>query len=160
MNEYTTVWQGFLAMIGLSCACLLYSLGGRSRKWKRRFVGSFILACTVNGLLFWRGLWFPLALTVYPALACGFSMGYGTNGSVGGYLKFTRRFIYAIGVLLAGLILVLHFGGNGWILFVAHAGVGLWSIWLGMKNPIEAAAEEIFICALLCIGLVMYPFIS
>jgi hypothetical protein len=46
------------------------------------------------------------------------------------------------------------------MVFVPHVGVGMWSIWLGVKNPIEASAEEVFICALLNIGLMMYGFVG
>lgn len=154
-----TVYQATLALLCLTIGCFFYSWGGRSGKWKRRFVGSFIMACGVNGLCAWRGIWNPWLLTVYPALVLGFSMGYGDKG-VGGYIKFIRRFIYALGVLSSGLVMSLTLGGNSWGVFVPHVAVGLWSIWLGYKNPIEAAAEEIFVCALLCLLLFAYPFIG
>jgi len=97
-------------------------------------------------------------LTIYPALITGFSMGYGDKG-VGGYYKFARRLIYALGVLLSGLIMTIVLGGAAWAVFVPHVGIGLWSIWMGYKNPVEAAAEEGFICLILNAGLILYPFI-
>lgn len=159
MNEMTTVYQASLAMLALTVACFFYSWGGRSGKWKRRFIGSFVLAGALNGLSLWRGMWDPWLLTIYPALIAGFSMGYGDKGR-GGYIKFLRRLIYAVGVLLSGVICAFVFSGNAWYVLIPHVGVGLWSIWLGYKNPVEAAFEEVWICAILNMGLIAYPFIT
>lgn len=156
MNEYLTVWQAFLAMIGVSLACLFYSLGGRSDKWLRRCIGSFILSFTVCGLLFWRGMWTWWALLVFPLLILGFSNGYGADSLWG---KVLRRAIYALGVLASGLVFAIYFGGNAWMLFIPHLGIGAWSIFLGVKNPLYAPAEEVMVCAALNLGLVFYPFI-
>jgi hypothetical protein len=157
MNEYTTVWQSFAALIGLSVACLLYSLGGRSKKWIRRICGACVLSMTVNGLLFWRGMWNPWFLLILPSLVTGFSLGYGADQF---WFKVIRRTVYAIGVLASGLIMAVILGGNAWWMFVPHVGVGLWSIWLGVKNPIDAPAEEALVCAALNLCLVFYPFIG
>ena len=73
--------------------------------------------------------------------------------------KVIRRSIYAVGVCGAGLIYCLTFNGNAWLIFPLHIGVGIWSVWLGVKNPLHAKAEEFFISMLLNIGLIMYPFI-
>ena len=48
MNEYMTMWQAFGGLVGLILASLMYSWGGRSGKWRRRYVASFILAITVK----------------------------------------------------------------------------------------------------------------
>ena len=157
MNEMVTGYQATLSLLVLTAACFLYMLGGRSGKWRRRFIGSLILSCGINGLCLWRGIWSPWFLLTYPALAIGFSMGYGATGE---WMKVIRRSVYALGVLSAGLVMAIVLGGTAWLVFVPHVGVGLWSIWLGTKNPIEASAEEVFICALLNIGLMMYPFIG
>lgn len=157
MNEFTTLYQATLALVGLTLACLLYSLGGRSGKWQRRFVASFILASTVNGLCAWRGIWSPYMLTIYPALIAGFSMGYGSDI---GYIKFVRRLFCALAICGSGLILCLILGGNAWMILPLHVGVAIWTIWIGIKNPLPAAAEEVFICALLNLGLMMYGFTS
>lgn len=157
MNEYNTVYQFFGAMIGLSVAVLLYMLGGRKDKIIRRLGSATVLAITNNVLTVIRGIWSPWFLLMVPALFAGFSMGYGGDNT---WTKVIRRFIYAVGVLACGLIFCFQLGGNAWILFVAHAGVGLWSIWLGVKNPIEAPAEEGLVCALLNVCLIAYPFIG
>lgn len=157
MNEYLITYQAFGAMAGLSIATLLYSLGGRSGKWKRRFIASFVLAATVNILFLVREAWNPWYLAVWPCLIAGFSLGYGadTFGE-----KVVRRSVYASAILTAGVVCAVVLGGNAWWVMIPHAGIGALSIFLGVKNILPAAAEEVFICALLNIGLIMYPFLS
>lgn len=157
MSEYTPLWTAFGSLIGLSLSCLLYALGGREGKWKRRFVASFILALTVNlaSLIMGRfSFWLFLA---FPALIAGFSLGYGADVLI---WKVIRRSIYALGVIGSGLIFCLVFGGNAWWVLPIHIGVGLFSVYLGVRNPVYASAEEVFVCALLNIGLCIYPFIN
>lgn len=79
MNEYVTGYQFIGGLFGLVLSSLLYMLGGRSGKWKRRFLGSFILALTVNLLFLGQGQWSPYYLILWPSLAISFSMGYGVN---------------------------------------------------------------------------------
>jgi len=142
-------------LLGVVLACFFYSWGGRSGKWKRRFIASFILACTVNILCALMGTWTPKQLIIYPLLVGGFSLGYGAD-SFG--QKIMRRSIYAAAIIFSGLVLALTIDhGALWVL-IPHAGIGAFSIFLGVKNPIYAAAEEVFICAILNVGLVMYPF--
>ncbi len=156
MSEYLILYLVFGSLIGVAVAALLYMLGGRAGKWKRRYVGSFVLAGTVNVVSVVMQIWNPWLLLVFPALIGGFSMGYGGD-NLG--MKILRRTLYAAGVCAAGLVFCLTMGGNAWWVLIPHVGVGAWSIYLGVKNPIYAAAEEGFICVLLNIGLCMYPFI-
>jgi len=154
MDEYLTVWQFFVGMIGLSISVLLYMLGGRSDKIIRRLGAALALALTVNGLALWRDVWDIRMLLVLLCLFGGFSMGYGAETT---WSKLARRMVYALGVLSAGALMA--YLTNGWAVFVPHAGVGLWSIYLGVKNPVEATAEEGWICGLLNMGLLSYVFI-
>lgn len=157
MNEYVIGYTAVGALVGMALACLFYMLGGRSGKWKRRFVGSLILATTlcICAYIMHKFSWW-LALT-YPTLAIGFSFGYGANDTT--MHKIERRLIYALAVTLSGVVCSIVMQGNAWMVLVPHVGIGLWSIWLGVKNPIQAASEEVFVCALLNLGLMMYPFI-
>jgi hypothetical protein len=157
MSEYTILYVAFGSMIGLSLACLLYALGGRSGKWKRRFMASFILATTVNIASLIMQRWSFWLLGIYPLLIAGFSLGYGANSMIG---KVIRRSIYALGVCACGGLFWSIFGYKMLWVAIPHIGVGLFSIYLGVRNPIYAAAEEVFVCALLNIGLCMYPFIN
>jgi len=157
MSEYAIVWTAFGAFIGLGVGCLFYSLGGRKGKWLRRFVGSFIIASTlwicsvVMHNFYW---WFLLA---YPLLAIGFSFGYGADVF---WEKVFKRTCFALMVMSAGLVCAIVVGGNAWMVFIYQVGVGLWSIFLGVKNPISAPAEEAFVCASLNLGLIAYPFVT
>ena len=154
MNEYATTYQSFFAGLGLVVSSLLYSLGGRRYKFLRRFIASFILTTTVISLCLIRGCFSFWHLLIYPILALGFSLGYGAD-SVS--LKIFKRLYCALAVLMAGL--VMAFTLNGWGVFIPHAGIAMWSVWMGVKNPIPAASEEFFICMMLNLGLVMYPFL-
>ena len=157
MSEYTILYTAVGALVGLVASALLYALGGRDGKWKRRFVASAILSTTVNLCSLVMGKWTWELLCTYPLLVIGFSLGYGVNnGDV--MWKVIRRALYTLGSITSGLLFIFFVSQAGWLVFVPHVGVALWSIWLGVKNPISAAAEEVFICTLLNLGLCMYPF--
>ena len=156
MSEMSIGTLATIAIVGLALMCFMYMWGGRSGKWKRRFVGAFIGCVLVNALMVIRGLWSPWFLTLFPALSIGFHLGYGAEIPI---VKVLKRTIYCLTICGSGLICALVLGGNAWLVLPLHVGVGLWSIWLGVKNPIEAAAEETFVCLLLNAGLIMYPFI-
>ena len=144
------------SIVGLALGCFLYMLGGRSGKWKRRFVGSLVIATTVNACSYFMGNWSWHLILVYPALCIGFSLGYGADTLP---LKILRRSIFALGVVGAGLVFCFTLGGKAWLVFTPHLGVALWTVFIGIKNTIHAAAEETFICLLLNAGLLIYPFV-
>lgn len=156
MDEYVIIYQITGGAIAIVISAMLYSLGGRNGKWKRRFVGSFIASATVNILCLMRGIWaWPLLLT-WPLISIGYSLGYGKEG----WLKYVQRTIYATTVCSAGLACAFALGGNAFWLLIPHFGIGLFSIYLGTKNPIAAAAEEFIISLLLTLMLLGYPFLS
>jgi len=155
MNEYTIGWIFTGSMAGMLIASTLYWLGGRNNKATRRIGSAAVLATTVNIASWLMKVWTSWALLIFPLLFGGFSQGYGAKTVKA---KIIRRTVYAVGILLSGLIFCLKYGGNCWMVFIPHVGVGLWSIWLGVKNPVYAPAEEGYICVLLNMGLIMYPF--
>ena len=157
MDEYLILYTAAGSMLGLTLSTFLYALGGREGKWKRRFIASLILAITVNVASWIMGRFSFWLFLAFPVLIAAFSMGYGADTLI---MKVIRRAIYALGVCATGLIFCLVFGGNAWWVLPVHVGVGLFSIYLGVRNPIYAAAEEVFVCALLNIGLCMYPFVG
>lgn len=157
MDEQIVIWQFSVAMVILTIGCTLYSLGGYSGKWKRRFIGSFILSGGFNALCAWRGIWSPWLLTSFPILIGSFCLPYGADTL---FPKLVKRASVVAAVLVSGLAFCLINGGNAWWVMVPHAGVGVWSIYLGVKNPIQSRAEEGFVCLFLCAGLMMYPFIG
>lgn len=155
MTEYQIGYIAVGGIIGLALGCLFYMIGGRSGKWVRRFIGSLIIALTVNLEAYLLGGWHWALTLVYPALILGFCQGYGADSTKA---KIMRRAIYALTVMSAGVVCACVFGGAAWLIFVLHLCIGIWSIWLGVLNPVQAAAEETFICLLLNAALIMYPF--
>lgn len=156
MSEYFILYTAVGSLLGLVLSALLYALGGREGKWKRRFIASLILLITNNVAALLMGKWFWELLFTYPLLIGGFSLGYGADTTS---QKVLRRTLYAVANVLAGFLYVYKYGGIAWGVFIPHIGIALWSIWLGVKNPIHASAEEVFICVLLNLGFCMYPFI-
>jgi hypothetical protein len=154
-NEYFIGYMAFFSLLGLASGCLLYMLGGRQGKWIRRFLGSLIISMDVYTTSVVLGTFNWWLLLIYPVLAIGFSLGYGADIL---WKKIVKRTIFALAVLSAGLICCFSMGGNAWVVFPCHVGIGLWSVYLGVRNPLQAAAEETFVCALLNLGLIMYPF--
>lgn len=157
MNEYTIGYTAVGSLIGLALGCLFYMLGGRDGKWKRRFIGSAVISTTVVVcaiIMDKFNWWLPLT---YPCLAIGFSLGYGADIL---WQKIVKRTIFALAVMTAGLVCAFSMGGNAWLVLPFQVGVGLWSVYLGVKNPVQAAAEEVFVCASLNLGLMAFPFIS
>lgn len=145
-----------ISLVGLAGGCFLYMLGGRKDKYLRRFIGSLVIAGTsviMSALMKRFSFWL---LLTYPVIAAGMTIGYGANEV---FLKILKRSLFAAGVASAGLVYCFVFGGNAWWVLIPHVGVGAWSVYLGVKNPLFASAEECFICALLNLGLLMYPFI-
>lgn len=163
MNEYITLYQITGGGLALVLASFLYSAGGRSGKWKRRFIASLVLATTVNVLCFLRGIWHPAMLAVYFPLVGGFSLGYGDKAfgflSTNWIHKSIKRAICATAVVMSGVLLAFLIGGNAWWLLIPHLGIALWSVYLGVKNPVEAAVEEFIICMALNLILISYPFV-
>ena len=160
MNEYTIGWQASISGLGAVAGATLYWIGGRNNKIIRRLLGALVLSLTLNGICLWRGMWNPFFLIPFPLLFGGFSLGYGDKGVTKSYHKVIKRTSYALACCVSGLVFCFVLGGNAWLVLVPHVGIALWSVFLGFKNPIDAAAEEFFICMILNIGLMMYPFIK
>ena len=156
-SEYVTMYQATASGLMLVASSFLYSRGGRSDKWYRRWIGSCLLALTVNIVCLLRGLWSPYLLIVWPCLSIGFHLGYGSE--IMG-IKILKRTVYALAVLTSGLVCMLTIDGNAWMILIPHIATGAWSIWLGVKNPIEASAEEFFVCMTLNLYLMAYPFVT
>jgi hypothetical protein len=157
MNE---TWIGTIAAIEaaiLIIGCWFYMLGGRSGKWRRRFIGSLICSTAVWVGLLLMGLFKWGALGLYPLLAICFSLGYGadTFGT-----KIVKRSVVVATLCLSGVLMASILGGSAWQVLPLQVFIGMGSIYLGVKNPIQAAAEEFFVCLLLTECLVMYPFMK
>jgi len=155
MNE---TYLGSIPLIGtviLSIGSWFYMLGGRDGKWKRRFVGSFIIASAiwVESLLLGAFNWYQLA--VYPLLILAFVLGYGGETMA---VKVMKRSLVVACTLITGLLYCITIGGSAWIVLPIQVIVGGMTIWLAVKNPVPAAPEEFFVCFMLTFCLLMYPF--
>lgn len=139
---------GMLASIGLGVCVLdtfLWMLGGRSNKFIRRYIGSFLQTLAINILSIFTATWaWQFVLALGPEIGSR-SMGYGgdTTGE-----KILRRSVFAIGSLLAGAFLAWGVGFNAKTitLLICQAVASIVSIILGVKNPLPAAVEEVFVC--------------
>lgn len=156
-SEYLTVWQSFAAGAGLVLGSLFYSFGGRKNKFLRRYVGATVLAGTVCGIAVWRGIFNPWMMATLPILVAGFSMGYGSERPS---VKFVKRLLCCLAVVMAGVVMAACVGGRAWAVLPFHFGVALFSIYLGCINPIAAASEEFFVCLILNTGLMAYCFVG
>lgn len=145
MSETTL---GTLAVIALAICvidCFAWMLGGRSGKWKRRFIGSFIQTLGINILAIISGTWvWQFAASVVPEVASR-CLGYGGD-STGE--KIIRRTVFALGSLAVGVLLAYGAGFNGKAitLLICQGVSSSISIILGIKNPLPAAIEEVFVC--------------
>lgn len=157
MNEYTIVFTSFGALIGLAIGCLFYALGGRNAKWQRRIVGSAVIAVTVNVSALIMKSWSVWLIGTLPILILAFTLGYGADDI---WKKIFRRTLYSAAVVSAGLLCAFALGGNAWWLLIPHAITGAMAVFLGVRNPLYAAAEEVFVCASLNLFLISYPFIT
>lgn len=164
MSEYGIVWLSGLSGLGLVISSTLYSLGGRSKKWLRRWLGSFILATVVNFTFHMMGRWSPWYLGIFALLALSYHLGYGASNTIE---KVVRRTLYALAVLMSGLLcaIVLIASGNVSImnvctLFVIHTMLCGISVIIGVRNPVYAANEEFFVSMVLNLCLILYPFVG
>jgi len=139
---------GTLATIALGICvidCFLWMWGGRSGKWKRRFLGAGIQVLGINIIALITGTWAWQFLLSMGGEAGSRSMGYG--GDTPGE-KIMRRTVFALGSLASGAILAwgTGFTGKAITLLICQAIASVVSIVLGIKNPLPAAVEEVFVC--------------
>lgn len=156
MTETQIGLTACLGLVGLVITCVLWMLGGRKGKWKRRYVGSAIMSTTVIALCVLMNKFDPWLLVLYVTLAVSYSMGYGGDDL---WEKTRRRSLFVLGNLASGAVLMVVLGVPFLWIPLIHLGVSLWTIPLGISSSIHAASEEVFVCALLNIMLLAYPFI-
>lgn len=145
MSEFNLGTLAVIALVICAIDSLAWMAGGREGKWKRRFLGAAIQSLGINILALICGTWaWQFALSVGPE-AGSRSMGYGgdTTGE-----KIMRRAVFAVGSLAVGAILAwgVGFSNKAITLLVCQAVASVVSIILGVKNPLPAAVEEVFVC--------------
>jgi len=143
-----------VGMLFLTLGAWLYMSGGRSGKWKRRFLASFVISsgvwleCYLVGKFTW-----PLVF-IYPLCVGSFVLGYGAD--VWGD-KVRKRSIVVAASLMSGLLLAYNL--EAWAVFPLEVVIASLTVYLGVRNPLQAAPEEFFICVLLWMPKLMYPFV-
>jgi hypothetical protein len=155
MNEYNI---GYLAVGNLAClilACLFYMLGGRSGKWRRRFVAPIFIAVALNVSSLLLSKYSFYLLLAYPLSMAMFILGYGGDDKIARIIK---RILVAILSVFIGVLLCILFQ-SGWWLLAINFLVAIGSVMFAIKNPIAAASEEVLVCALLNLVMMFYPFI-
>ena len=157
MNEYTIGWLASCAGLGVVLASTLYWIGGRSNKWIRRFVSPAVICGTICGVSLGMGNFHWAMLAVCPLLSIGYHLGYGGDDVK---TKIVKRLYYALACSGSGVLLAIVLGGNAYWILPIQIAVALGTVYLGVKNPVYAAAEEFFVSVLLTVGLVMYPFVA
>ena len=135
----------------------LYMVGGRGQKWVRRFIGALLCVTAVCVEALWAHVFSFWMLIDYPLTILSFHLGYGSD-RLG--TKIAKRSLVVAASLLSGVLMCIVIGGKAWLILPLHAFVGLGSIYLGVVNPIQAAPEEFFVCALLRLCNLMYVFAS
>lgn len=154
MNE---TWLGTIPAIGMILIVIgawLYMLGGRRGKWKRRFIGSFVVSSAIwfVSLLIGNFSWWTIA--VYPLCIGSFVLGYGSDTLNG---KIVKRGTVVLASLMSGLLLAFVY--NAWAVLPIEIVIASVSIYLGVKNPIQAAPEEFFVCMCLWMPKLIYLFV-
>ena len=159
MSEVNLSYLVFGCSVGISIGCLLYSLGGRDEfpKSFRRFGGSFVLSLSLWIAYFLMGLWNWWLLLLYPLTVSVFVLGYGSNILL---QKIFKRSYIVIASLISSVGICVLYGESTWFILPAEVIVAGVTVYLGVKNPIQAASEEFFVCAFLWMPKLMYPFFT
>ena len=157
MTETMIGTIAFIQCILICVGSYLYMLGGRKGKWKRRFIGSLIVATSVWVGLLLMGHFRWLHTLLYPLLIGGFVLGYGGSDIM---TKLIRRTIIVGAIGVAGLLLCLTLSGKAWWILPIQIFVSIPSIYFAWKNPVHAAAEEFLVCLLLTLILPFYAMVA
>lgn len=164
--EHQLILYSAVAGLHATTVASLYSLGGRSGKWLRRFVAPAWLMTGVAMSLYFAGkwgtdsLWFLLS---YPLYAAVWSVGYGVNSQLTRWLKnkYIVRAVTGMAYALAALPIAFVSGhGAVSLLLIFAAASALVVAYLGAKNPLPAAVEEFLVCWY-SLGFALFlPFVS
>ena len=145
MSEMTLGTLAVVALLICVVDCFFWMWGGRSGKYKRRYIGSAIQTIGLNGLAAVLGTWvWQMLLTALTEIISR-CMGYGGDTTAE---KLRRRIVFALGSLCTGAVLLwgLGFSEKALWLFGCQVVAAVVSIILGVKNPLPAAVEEVFVC--------------
>jgi len=159
MTEFGIGTAASLSLGGMAFGSWLWMWGGRSDKIIRRLGAPAVMTLVVNLASLFLGVWVWGLILVLPTGFAGASMGYG--GVTTGH-KVVRRTLFAVGNLMSALVILWAFGfpAAGWLLFWLHTFISTGTVMFAIKNPIHAAAEEVFVFFLLWGPICFYPFLA
>lgn len=135
----------------------LYMVGGRSNKWIRRFIGALFCTTAVIAEALLLKVFSFFMLIDYPLTVLAFHLGYGSENLK---TKIAKRSLVVACSLLSGLLFCIIIGGHAWLILPLHLVIAMGSVYMGVVNPIQAAPEEFFVCALLRLCNLLYVFSS
>lgn len=147
MSETTLVYLVAFKLVLLGLFSLFYVLGGRSGKWKRRFVAGIGFPLALIGLSLISNKFKPMSLPLIALFPALLSLPYGGDNI---YRKLALRGIYGalwgfLGIFCGYLWDNLFLGIGQFLLAITG------SICLGVFNPVPAVEEECLISLFLVI---------
>lgn len=159
MSEINLGTMAVVALIVCAIDSFFWMWGGRDGKWKRRFVGSAIQTLGLNIISLILNTWVWQYLITLVSEIVSRIMGYGGDTIS---QKIIRRLVFALGSLGTGAILAwgLGFSTAAIIVLICQFIASIVSIILGVKNPVPAAVEEVFVCFSLKYINYLYIFVS
>lgn len=141
MSEWTLVWLVPIRLFIIGVFVFLYIIGGRNKKWIRRWLGGGLFGASLIGLSRLTGhfnWWFLTLPLAYPIVL---SLGYGGDHF---WEKMARRAIY--GLLLGGIGFFVGILAGTWFMAGFQLALALIAnVSLGLKNPVPAVHEEALI---------------
>lgn len=141
MSENSLNLIGFLQVLVVAVFSFLYSSGGISGKWKRRFVAPAVLTVAIVGFSIWQGTFSWIYLISFPLIIGALTLPYGAETT---QEKIIKRALYALA--LATAVLPIAIGSHQWLLYWLHCFMILIVvIVLGVMNPLLARFEETLI---------------
>lgn len=144
MIEITLAWIKVLQSLFCVLFAALYSFGGVSGKWKRRYIGPVVLTLAIVGFSFWvtKSFNYLLFLSVLP-LSLSATIGYGINSKLMNFTKskyLTRAIVGLAWGVSAIFIAIVH---ASWAMFSFHIFLCILTfVILGALNITPSARTE------------------
>jgi len=159
LMSHDELWIGtsfVLSLIPFIVYVYCYMAGGRSGKWKRRYVGPIFLSLsilTANLLLGRPFMW--EALLIYPLYVYNLSLGYGHRSNIWYRTSWFRRANYVLTNFTIGVLFFFLIDTDPWILAV-HFSLCVVQYITGTKGILIAAIEEAMLAILMGVPMYLY----
>lgn len=151
MNEYLLIGMSIVFMTVTTITATLYSVGGRSNKWIRRYAAPLVLVgfCTALAHRIGCPAWWAAGLS-YPAYVAAYSLGYGVNSKLTKWLRSALlvRLVTASAYMAASVGILAGFGALKPEAFFIASFLVPPVVYFTGKNPLPAAMEEFLVCFL------------